>query len=86
MIKIISKKKYLEMQDEIKKLSSINESLLLRLSSSFEKDEIIEEKNHSIGPWCHSCENGYEIPSYTIGRDYGCLLNTECEHFVKCKE
>lgn len=83
MIKIISKKKYLEMQDEIKKLSSINESLLFRLGSSFEKDEIIEEKNHSIGPWCHSCENGYFNVDQLGQCTTECLKDVLCKDFIK---
>lgn len=82
MIKIISKKKYLEMQDEIKKLSSINESLLSRLSSSFEKDETIEE-NHSIGPWCHNCENGYFNVDQSGQCTTGCLKDVSCKDFIK---
>lgn len=51
----------------------------------FKAEKAVNSK-YKCGGYCRVCENGYEIPSYTIGRDYGCLLNTECESFVKRKE
>ena len=52
---------------------------------SLETEKAVNSK-YKCGRYCRVCENGYEIPSYTIGRDYGCLLNTECKSFVKRKE
>lgn len=50
------------------------------------KAEKAVNSKYKCGGYCRVCENGYEIPSYTIVRDYGCLLDTECESFVKRKE
>lgn len=47
------------------------------------KAEKAVNSKYKCGEYCRVCKNGYEIPSYTIGRIYGCLLNAECEGFVK---
>lgn len=81
MFKIMSRNKYdslIRENAELKRRNADFESQLNQLENA-------PKNGHKCGEYCNICENGYEIPSYTIGRVYGCLLNVECEGFVKRK-
>lgn len=84
MFKIMSRSKYDSLIRENADLKRANADLKDKLDQL--KAEKAVNSKYKCGRYCSACENGYEIPSYTIGRDYGCLLNVECERFVKCKE
>ena len=80
----MSRNKYDSLIRENVDLKRANADLEDKLNQ-FKAEKAVNSK-YKCGKDCCVCENGYEIPSYTIGRDYGCLLNTECESFVKRKE
>ena len=84
MFKIMSRNKYDGLIRENAELKNANANLEDKLNQ-FKAEKSVNSK-YKCGGYCRVCENGYEIPSYTIGRDYGCLLNTECKSFVKRKE
>jgi hypothetical protein len=84
MLKIMSRNKYDGLIRENAELKNANANLEDKLNQ-FKAEKSVNSK-YKCGEYCRVCENGYEIPSYTIGRDYRCLLNTECESFVKRKE
>ena len=84
MFKIMSRSKYDSLIRENADLKRANADLKDKLDQL--KAEKAVNSKYKCGRYCSACENGYEIPSYTIGRDYGCLLNVECERFVKRKE
>lgn len=84
MFKIMSQNKYDSLIRENTELKNAKVNLEDKLDQL--KAEKTVNSKYKCGIYCSVCENGYEIPSYTIGRDYGCLLNTECESFVKRKE
>lgn len=84
MFKIMSRNKYDGLIRENAELKNANANLEDKLDQ-FKAEKAVNSK-YKCGGYCRVCENGYEIPSYTIGRDYGCLLNAECESFVKRKE
>lgn len=77
MFKIMSRSKY---------DSLIRENAELKDKLDQLKAEKAVNSKYKCGEYCCACENGCEIPSYTIDRAYVCLLNTECESFVKRKE
>lgn len=89
MFEIMSRSKYDSLIRENAELKNANADLKDKLDQ-FKAEKAVNSK-YKCGGYCRVCENGYEIPSYTIGRNcigsnYGCLLNTECESFVKRKE
>lgn len=84
MFRIMSRNKYDSLIRENAELKNANANLEDKLDQL--KAEKAVNSKYKCGEYCRVCENGYEIPSYTIGRGYGCLLNTECESFVKRKE
>lgn len=84
MFKIMSQNKYDSLIRENAELKNANANLEDKLDRL--KTEKAVNSKYKCGGYCSVCENGYEIPSYTIGRAYVCLLNTECESFVKRKE
>lgn len=84
MFKIMSRSKYDSLIRENADLKRANTDLKDKLDQL--KAEKVVNSKYKCGRYCSACENGYEIPSYTIGRDYGCLLDTGCEYFVKRKE
>lgn len=84
MFKIMSQNKYDSLIRENTELKNAKVNLEDKLDQL--KAEKAVNSKYKCGGYCRVCENGYEIPSYTIGRDYGCLLNTECKSFVKRKE
>mgnify|MGYP001005911932 FL=1 len=89
MFKIMSQNKYDSLIRENTELKNAKVNLEDKLDQL--KAEKAVNSKYKCGEYCRVCENGYEIPSYTIGcnyigRNYGCLLNTECESFVKRKE
>lgn len=84
MFKIMSQNKYDSLIRENAELKNANANLEDKLNQ-FKAEKSVNSK-YKCGGYCSVCENGYEIPSYTIGCGYGCLLNTECKSFVKRKE
>lgn len=84
MLKIMSRNKYDSLIRDNADLKNANADLKDKLDQLKAEKDINNE--YKCGRYCGACENGYEIPTYTIDRDYGCLLNTECRHFVKRKE
>ena len=84
MLKIMSRSKYDSLIRENTELKNAKVNLEDKLDQ-FKAEKAVNSK-YKGGGYCRVCENGYEIPSYTIGSNYGCLLNTECESFVKRKE
>lgn len=89
MFKIMSRSKYDSLIRENAELKNAKVNLEDKLDQL--KAEKAVNSKYKCGEYCNVCENGYEILSYTIGRNYigsnyGCLLNTECESFVKRKE
>lgn len=87
-MKIWTEKKLIEEGYEIRNAQIKGAELTMENHGCISFDVVVEGAGWGcvFGGYCRVCENGYEIPSYTIGRDYGCLLNTECESFVKRKE
>lgn len=84
MFKIMSQNKYDSLIRENAELKNAKVNLEDKLDQL--KAEKAVNSKYKCGEYCRVCENGYEILSYTIGRGYGCLLNTECKSFVKRKE
>lgn len=81
MFRIMSRNKYDSLIRENAELKNANANLEDKLDQL--KAEKAVNSKYKCGEYCRACENGYEIPSYTIDRAYVCLLNTECESFVK---
>ena len=84
MFKIMDRNKYDSLIRENAELKNAKANLEDKLDQL--KAEKAVNSKYKCGEYCRACENGYEIPSYTIDRAYVCLLNTECESFVKRKE
>lgn len=86
-MKILSKKKYNkliedfeELQEKVKELKRINESLGKKL-----EDKKTSCKMNSGKDFCFTCKNSYRYRTY-IGmgvEQCGCLLDVSCENFEK---
>lgn len=87
-MKILSKKKYNklmedfeELQEKVKELKSINESLGKKL-----EDKKTSYKLNGGKDFCFKCKNSYRYKTYWGATEIercGCLLDVSCENFEK---
>lgn len=93
MFKILSKKEYKNLIDELKfqtELRKASEKLLSNIVA--EKKQ--KEKDYVIGGYCNICKNHFDYTENWLAKDgsskeihgIGCKLNIECKNFKDCEK